>query len=520
MCIGRTPQEVLEIVLDALPTALDCDLVYLAAPGAPPIERASLRGTALVDEDLAALRVKVAAPPFGAPDEVRSRGFEARASRPEIGGGAAVVDLPGVGALHCLEAEVPLPGGAGRLFVGRTDPLDTETDRILVRTAANLVATTLVNANVLEDARRKDEFLAQLGHELRNPLAPIMTAIEVLSRQPTAIKEHRIIERHTRHLARLVDDLLDISRVTRGHVELRTEPVDLASALERAVEIAAPLVARYGHRLHVDNAAAYTILGDPVRLAQVFGNLLTNAAKFTPPGGLIEVLVGSEDGQVRVEVRDNGRGIAHDQLARIFEPFVQADRERDALEGGLGLGLAIVANLVHRHGGRVRAHSAGRGRGSSFVVTLPVIEARPAPIEMPAPQAGAARGRVKVLVVDDDVDVAELLSDALQQEGFQTAVAFDGQAALAAWSRFGPHAAVLDVGLPDLDGYDLARTLRAEHGTDFTLIAATGYGQRKDRVRARDAGFDCHFVKPVSVHDLVLALDERVVVRESPVPPS
>jgi signal transduction histidine kinase/ActR/RegA family two-component response regulator len=415
--------------------------------------------------------------------------------------------------LWCLEAEVPIGAERGRLLAGRRAPLDPDTDRVLVRNAANTVGTTVETANVLEVARRKDDFLAMLGHELRNPLAPILTAVELLARNPSAAREQHVIERHTRHLARLVDDLLDISRVTRGHVELRSESVSLASVLERAVEIAAPLMSRYRHAFQVAPVEGITLLGDPVRLAQVFANLLTNAAKFTPPGGNIDVLVERTDGpgRVRITVRDNGRGIAPDQLGRIFEPFVQADRERDALRGGLGLGLAIVRNLVERHGGAITAHSAGHGQGARFSVELPTV-ARPAlVVEPPRPRPSGARAGVRVLVVDDNVDVAELLSEALQDEGFETAVAHDGHAALERWSLFVPHAAVLDVGLPDLDGYELAKTLRSRHGTTATLIAATGYGRQQDRSRATDAGFDCHFVKPVSVHDLVLVLDERVV---------
>jgi CheY-like chemotaxis protein len=210
-------------------------------------------------------------------------------------------------------------------------------------------------------------------------------------------------------------------------------------------------------------------------------------------------------------VRDNGRGIAQSQLARIFEPFVQADRPNDALRGGLGLGLAIVANLVERHGGTITAHSEGLGRGSAFTVELPTVvrvDEQPTARE---PKGTKARGNVRVLVVDDNVDIAELMSVALELEGFKTAVAHQAQEAIDAWKAFHPHAAVLDVGLPDLDGYELAKTLRAHHGSDATLIAATGYGERKDRLKAAESGFDCHFVKPVSVHDLVRVLDERVV---------
>jgi signal transduction histidine kinase len=491
MCVGRTPDETLDIVMDALPTALGCDLIYLIMPGSPPRQRATLGGAPVPAAELAELRAVTAAD----------------------GDGTDALVVLGGKRLWCLEAEVPIGGERGRLLAGRRAPLDPATDRVLVRSAANIVGTTLRTANVLEVARRKDDFLAMLGHELRNPLAPILTAVELLARNPSAARERHVIERHTRHLARLVDDLLDISRVTRGHVEMRSELVSLASVLERAAEIAAPLISRHRHAFHGAPAEGVTLQGDPVRLAQIFANLLTNAAKFTPPGGKIEVFVerAGGSGRVRITVRDNGRGIAPDQLGRIFEPFVQADRERDALRGGLGLGLAIVSDLVERHGGTITVHSAGRGQGATFSVELPTV-ASPAPApEPPRPRPSGARAGVRVLVVDDNVDVAELLSEALQDEGFETAVAHDGHAALERWRIFVPHAAVLDVGLPGLDGYELAKTLRSEHGTAATLIAATGYGRQQDRLRAADAGFDCHFVKPVSVHDLVLVLDERVV---------
>jgi signal transduction histidine kinase/ActR/RegA family two-component response regulator len=495
LCVGRTPDDALEILLDALPTALDCDLVYLILPGSPPKERASLRGALLTESALAELRV---------------------VTTEDADGADAQVFLAG-GRIWCLEAEIPIGAERGRLLAGRGGPLDPETDRVLVRTAANVVGTTLETAHVLETARRKDDFLAMLGHELRNPLAPILTAVELLARHPSAARERTVIERHTRHLARLVDDLLDISRVTRGHVELQNEQVSLGSVLERAVEIVSPLVSRHRHALQVGDAHDVTLQGDPVRLAQIFGNLLTNAAKFTPPGGKIDVLIEPSPGRVRVTVRDNGIGIAPEQMGRIFEPFVQADRGRDALRGGLGLGLAIVKDLVERHRGTIAGRSDGKGCGTAFTVELPTCaQVHKPPDPVSRPQATAARAGVRVLVVDDNVDVAELLSEALQDEGFQTAIAHDGRDALQRWRSFLPDAAVLDVGLPDLDGYELATALRAEHGSDATLIAATGYGQPQDRLRAAAAGFDCHFVKPVSVQDIVGFLDQRVVTKRAP----
>jgi signal transduction histidine kinase/ActR/RegA family two-component response regulator len=490
LCVGRTPDEAVGIILEALPTALDCDLVYLRLPGSPAVERGAFRGAAMTDAQLAEVAVVTTV---------------------DADGSDAQLFLAGGNSAFCLEAEIPMGAERGRLLAGRSAPLDPETDRVLVRTAANVVGTILATANVLDAARRKDDFLAMLGHELRNPLAPILTAVELLGRNPTALRERNVIDRHIRHLARIVDDLLDISRVTRGHVELRREYVSLASVLDRAVELASPLISRQRHRLEVADAGEVTLRGDPVRLAQIFGNLLTNAAKFTPPGGKIEVLLDRAAGRVRITVRDNGRGIARQQMTRIFDPFVQAEREGDALRGGLGLGLPIVRDLVSRHEGLVSVESEGPGRGAAFTVDLPTATGSQPAREIVRPQPSGARAGVRILVVDDNIDLAELLSEALQDEGFQTSVAHDGQAALATWREFLPHAAVLDVGLPDLDGYEVARAVRAEHGRGAMLIAATGYAQPTDRSRAADAGFDCHLVKPVSVHDLVLVLDQRVV---------
>jgi signal transduction histidine kinase/CheY-like chemotaxis protein len=488
LCIGRTPEEALDTLVDALPTALDCSLVYFVLPGPSEQERGSLDRAPLGDAQLQQVRAASTADADGADGTVF------------IGGEK----------LWCLEAEVPLADQRGRLLVGRRSPLDAETDRMLVRTAANLVGTIVQSANVLEVARRKDDFLAMLGHELRNPLAPIVTAVELLKLNPSATRERDVIERHAQHMVRIVDDLLDISRVTRGQIELRREHVPLSSILQRAMEMASPLVTRSRHQLHIADAGGAVVQGDPIRLAQVFGNLLTNAAKFTPPGGHIAVEVERAPDRVRVVVRDNGCGIAKDQQQRIFEPFVQADRARDVLRGGLGLGLAIVRNLVVRHGGNIRLRSEGRGTGAEFTVELPTVNASSGSTSTSPRSPSETRAGVRVLVVDDNTDIAELLSEALQGKGFQTAVANDGKNALLSWREFLPHAGVFDVGLPDVDGYDVARAVRAEYGTEACLIAMTGYGQPTDRTRAADAGFDRHMVKPVSLEELVSVLDECV----------
>jgi signal transduction histidine kinase/ActR/RegA family two-component response regulator len=492
MCIGRTPSEALDIVIDALPTALSCEFVHLTLQDGKV--RASLRGAPLAGPTLVALTAELAREPDPA--------------------GVIVVEQPE--RLWCLAVDVRIGAEHGELIAGKSAPLDLELDRVLVRCAANLVGTTLETANVLEAAKRKDEFLAMLGHELRNPLAPILTAVELLGKHAEAARERDVIYRHTQHLAHLVNDLIDISRVERGQIELRREVVSLNAVLDRALELAVHLITRHRHRLVITRPVDVLLLADPVRLAQVFGNILTNAAKFTPAGGCVELCTALRGERVRVTVRDSGYGIEREELGHIFEPFVQVHRVTDAARGGLGLGLAIVKTLVEQHGGSILAESEGPGRGSSFSVELSVLTAAPERAaaqanQAPAPRAPQLRRGKRVLVVDDNVDVAELLSEALHNEGFETRVAHDAQSAIAVWRDFAPHAGVLDIGLPDSDGYELARELRAEHGTSPTLIAATGYGQQSDRQRATDAGFDCHLVKPVSVQALVQALDERLI---------
>lgn len=488
LCIGRRPDEALALLVDALPTALACDFVFVAMPGSPPCMRGQLDGRPLTPDELAQLRTTTAGDDDGADSEVFVAGRK----------------------LSCIEVEVPLAAQRGRLLAGRRSGIDAETDRVLIRTAANLVGAAVQSAAVLDSARRKDDFLALLGHELRNPLAPIVTAVELLKENESARRQCEVIERHTHHLVRVVDDLLDISRVTRGNVELRREYVTLASVLQRAVEIAMPLLSRAQHRLDVADPRDATLHGDPVRLAQIFGNLLTNAAKFTPPSGRVEVLIERDPTRVRVIVRDSGCGIPEDQLGRIFEPFVQADRPPHVLRGGLGLGLAIVRSLVERHGGTVWAHSGGRGKGSAFTVELPTVSHVDAAVMAPRDPSSEARAQVKVLVVDDNVDIAELLSEALQRKGFQTAIANDGHTAIVFWRSFLPHAGIFDVGLPDLDGHDVARTVRAEYGSRPILIAMTGYGLPSDREASAAAGFDCHLVKPVSLDEIVRLLDEHI----------
>ncbi len=352
--------------------------------------------------------------------------------------------------------------------------------------------------------RRKDEFLAILGHELRNPLAPIVTALELMraSGQEAFGREREVIERQVRHMTRLVDDLLDVSRITRGKLELRRRRVELADVVHEAVETMAPALEQRNVEVDVPSEGC-SLWADPARLTQVVSNLLSNAARYTAPGGHIAVRAERAGGDVRIEVADDGAGMTSELLEHVFDPFVQGPQHLHRPKGGLGLGLPLVRSLVEMHGGRVEAHSSGPGSGSCFVVTLPaterVVAQAPARPHAPAGLAGAHR----ILVVDDNEDAAELLSRALTRRGFDVRVAHDGPEALRVAGEFLPDAAVLDIGLPIMDGYELAECLRRALGEGLTrLVAVTGYGQPSDRARSAKAGFDAHLVKPVELTQL------------------
>jgi PAS domain S-box-containing protein len=354
--------------------------------------------------------------------------------------------------------------------------------------------------------RAKDEFLALLSHELRNPLSPILTAVQLvrLRNGGRAVQELDVLERQVRHLARLVEDLLDVSRITRQKITLERRPVRITEVVDRAIEAASPLIDERNHRLLVERPPHdVMVFADPDRLEQVFWNLLTNAAKYTPPQGKITLIVDQTESEIVVRVRDAGEGIPPDLLPKLFDPFSQGARPLDRRQGGLGLGLTIVRNLVELHGGSVTAHSEGPGRGSEFVVRLPRIM----PGEAHAP--GKARGisvsstRPRVLVVDDNNDAANMLAETLQDLGCQTETAFDGPSALEAAKGFRPRVVLLDIGLPLMDGYEVARRLRQEAElAPLKLVAITGYGEGSDRQKSREAGFDEHVVKPVDIDKL------------------
>ena len=357
----------------------------------------------------------------------------------------------------------------------------------------------------LEEAdHRKDEFLAMLAHELRNPLAPLRNALHIVrQRGPDrrAVTRHALdlMDRQVGHLVRLVDDLLDVSRITRGKVELRKEAIDLAEAATRAVESARPLIDARRHRLTYEGPPApVRVEADPVRLTQVIGNLLTNAAKYTDEGGRITLTVGWEAGEAVVRVRDTGVGIAPEMLPRVFDLFTQVERTLDRAQGGLGIGLTLVRSLVELHGGSVQAFSGGVGAGSEFVVRLPARADAEDRGRETRPGVAAPVTPRRILVVDDNLDSAETLAQLLQLSGHQARTAHNGPGALAAAGAFRPEVVLLDIGLPGMDGYEVARRLRAGPGGEkMLLVAQTGYGQEEDRCRSRQAGFDAHLVKPV-----------------------
>ncbi len=361
-------------------------------------------------------------------------------------------------------------------------------------------------------SRAKDEFLAMLGHELRNPLAPIVTALDLMklrSGSPTS-REEQVIERQVEHLVRLVDDLLDVSRITRGKVELDCRAIDLEDAVVKAVEMAAPLFEQRRHRFRVDvPAQGMRLHADVDRLAQILSNLLTNAARYTPPGGSISLTAARDGDFVVITVADTGIGIDAALLPQVFDLFVQGQRSMARAEGGLGIGLTLVQNLVRLHGGTVHAESAGLGHGSQFTVRLPAIPddaPRRAPTAPPLPASTSTPRRI--LVVDDNIDAAELTADLLRSAGHTVHVAHDGPAALSLAGRIRPDVALLDIGLPVMNGYELASRLRAALGSQTPrLIAITGYGQDHDHDRSLAAGFDDHLVKPVPPSLLLARLD-------------
>ncbi len=356
--------------------------------------------------------------------------------------------------------------------------------------------------------RAKDEFLALLGHELRNPLAPALTAVHLMKQRGESSRERDIIERQIRHMARLVDDLLDVSRLRRGAIELRKEPFDMTDAVNRAVEMTSPIFTDKHHELVLDVPQGLVVDGDRIRIAQVISNLLSNAGKYTEPHGRVVLTARRQYGDIVLECRDNGTGIAPELRPRVFDLFVQGDRGLDRRQGGLGLGLAVARMLVDRHGGTIEVSSDGLNQGSTFVVRLPAAPAssmRQEPGVQVPPAASPRAGRV--LVVDDNHDALVMLVEALKNAGLEAIGTGTAKEAMELAVRVRPDVGILDIGLPDKNGLDLARALRALPGCARTrLIAVTGYGREQDKTAAHAAGFDAFFPKPVDIPTLLMAM--------------
>jgi PAS domain S-box-containing protein len=372
-------------------------------------------------------------------------------------------------------------------------------------------------AELHESARRKDEFLATLAHELRNPLAPIRTGLQMLkvsgATAGSAERTLTIMERQINHLVRLIDDLLDVGRVTHGRITLESAQLDLADVVRQAIDTASPAIGAADHTLTL-SAPAEPILvdADEARLVQIFGNLLNNAAKFTPPGGRIEVALRKEDGQAVVTVRDTGVGIPPEMIGRVFDLFTQVDRSLIHAQSGLGIGLSLVKGLVELHGGSVEGNSEGPGKGSTFTVRLPISQRAPTAPAVPAPAVNAPRCRI--LVVDDNVDAADSLGALLRVLGHDTETAYDGLSAIAAAAANVPDVILLDIGMPGLNGYETGMRIREQHwGKSVRLIALTGWGQEQDRHRSFAAGFDGHLVKPTDPTTLTNILRDVGVCR-------
>jgi signal transduction histidine kinase len=425
--------------------------------------------------------------------------------------------MPGGTLTLGLSPRLPFDESYRSFLLQIVEQIANITPRVLARSA--LERSHEERSRLLEAARvasrAKDEFLAMLGHELRNPLAPILTALEVMKVKNVAglEREREIIERQASHLITLVDDLLDVSRVVEGKIELKKRRVALTEVVAAAIEMASPLFEKRRHDLRVDVPSHdLDVDVDPTRLAQIVANLLTNAARYTEPGGKISVHARAVGQEVVLRVEDNGMGIGAEQLPHLFERFFQGSRRSDQAQGGLGLGLALVKGLIELHGGSVHAESAGPGKGSAFELRLALASGH-AEAEHFAPEESApcdVSRAERVLLIDDNEDITDLFSTFLELSGFDVRTAHDGPSALRVAAAYKPTVAVLDLGLPVMDGYELAAKLVEQLGTSAPrLIAMSGYGRKDDLERTRLAGFESHLVKPVDATSLLRAIAQR-----------
>jgi signal transduction histidine kinase/CheY-like chemotaxis protein len=506
-------KDTVESLADIVFRTLEPELVYVLLPASTgPLD--ALRAPEYRQHDPAAIR---------------------KALEPALARGGPVSRLDVLGTeMNVLVQSIDLASSEnGVVVVAATrSSFPTDVDGALLRVAVNQATVALLNAHYVAElnqaalarealvaelaaaSQRKDHFLAVLGHELRNPLAAIHAAHTLAQRQPERAQE--IIAHQISTLMRLVDDLLDVSRVSTGKLALQKQELDLRDVIESARSASEYAATQKRHRLTTDAAAsALWVAGDAVRLEQVLVNLLGNAIKYTPPGGNISIAaVQSAEGDALIRVEDDGAGIAPELLPRIFEPFVQAEDSLHRTNGGLGLGLALVKGVVELHGGSVSIASTGLGQGCSVVVRLPLLldagarDGIQAPRPVTSPQTS-----LRVLLIDDNADMTEMMAEWLKGSGHETASAKDGFAALELARNFCPDLAFVDIGLPELDGYEVARRLRAELRTGVVLIAMSGYGREEDRALSREAGFDDYLVKPVGTDRIERVLAEIALSR-------
>lgn len=419
---------------------------------------------------------------------------------------------PGEDKLLELEQQMPLLAALlhaeQAMLIGAAEAAEARDAALRARTLADALdrsraASARLNQQLRQEHERKDEFLAMLGHELRNPLAPLVNSVEILRREGNcsvlAKRQHELMARQLQHLTRLVDDLVDVSRVSRGSIQLRRSVFPLSAVLADAIEDARPAIEARRHVVQLTGIDHRIFInGDRVRLTQVFSNLLLNGAKYTHPGGLLTINMVCDMGRVSVVVRDNGIGIAQHLLSQIFEVFAQGPVTLDRSQGGLGLGLTLARTLVELHGGRVSAHSDGPGQGSTFTVTLPLVDCQLPDAACDTDGDQTPELAPRVLVVDDNQDAANTLGEMLSLMGASVTLAHDGAQALGLVGDVAPGLVLLDIGLPGMDGFEVARRMRLLPDLHARLVAVTGYGSGEDRQRSRAAGFDEHLVKPVS----------------------